>query len=103
MVESLDTTVFEADNLDALVDRSLRPQLAQPIGIAFQQVEEVLAAQRKLGLDLAQVDAEGATLLPRPTTLVVGQDRTVRFVDVQPEYTARAEVADVVAALTDLT
>jgi len=74
-------------------------RLAQRIGIAFQQADEVLAAQRKLGLDLAQANAEGATHLPRPTVLVVDQDRTVRFVDVQPDYTARTEVADIVAAL----
>lgn len=78
-------------------------RLAQHIGIAFQQADEVLAAQRQLGLDLAQVNAEGATHLPRPTVLVVDQGRTVRFVDVQPDYTARTEVADIVAALTALT
>lgn len=78
-------------------------RLAQRIGIAFQQADEVLAAQRKLGLDLTQVNAEGATHLPRPTVLVVDQDRTVRFVDVQPDYTARTEVADIVTALKDLT
>lgn len=78
-------------------------RLAQHIGIAFQQADEVLAAQRQLGLDLAQVNAEGATHLPWPTVLVVDQERTVRFVDVQPDYTARAEVADIVAALDDLT
>lgn len=78
-------------------------RLAQRIGIAFQQADEVLAAQHKLGLDLTQVNAEGATHLPRPTVLVVDQDRTVRFVDVQPDYTARTEVADIVTALKDLT
>jgi peroxiredoxin len=77
-------------------------QLAARVGIAFQQADDVLAAQRQLGLDLAQVNAEGATRLPRPTVLVVDRDRVVRFVDVQPDYTARTEVADVVAALAAL-
>ena len=77
-------------------------RLAGQIGIAFQQADDVLAAQRQLGLDLAQVNAEGATRLPRPTVLVVDRDRVVRFVDVQPDYTARTEVADIVAALAAL-
>jgi peroxiredoxin len=77
-------------------------RLARRIGIAFQQADEVLAAQRKLGLDLAQVNAEGSTELPRPTVLVIDQERTVRFADVQPDYTARTEVADIVAALAGL-
>jgi len=76
-------------------------RLAQRIGISFQQADEVLAAQRKLGLDLAQVNAEGSVNLPRPTVLIVDTDRTVRFVDIQPDYTARTEVADILAALAD--
>jgi peroxiredoxin len=77
-------------------------RLAHRIGIAFEQAPDVLDAQRQLGLDLTQVNAEGATDLPRPTVLIVDQDRTVRFVDVQPDYTARTEVADILAALASL-
>ena len=77
-------------------------RVARSIGIAFQQAGEVLAAQRQLGLDLAQVNAEGSTQLPRPTVLIIDQNRTVRFVDVQPDYTARTKVADILAALTDI-
>jgi peroxiredoxin len=77
-------------------------RLARSVGIAFQQADDVLAAQRQLGLDLVQVNAEGSTQLPRPTVLIVDQNRIVRFVDVQPDYTARTEVADILTALTDL-
>jgi len=48
------------------------------------------------------VNAEGSTQLPRPSVLIVDKDRTVRFVDVQPDYTARTEVADILAGLTEL-
>ena len=77
-------------------------RVARAIGIAFQQSDEVLAAHRQLGLDLANVNAEGATYLPRPSVLIVDRSRTVRFVDVQPDYTARTEVADILAALGNL-
>jgi len=72
---------------------------ARRIGISFEQADDVLAAQRKLGLDITQVNAEGSVTLPRPTVLIVGPDRTVRFIDIQPDYTARTEVADILAAL----
>jgi hypothetical protein len=39
-------------------------------------------------------------MLPRPTVLIVDQNHTVRFVDVQPDFTARTEVADIVAAFS---
>jgi hypothetical protein len=34
--------------------------------------------------------------------LIVDRTQTVRFVDVQPDYTARTEVADILAALANL-
>jgi len=74
-------------------------RLAHRIGVAFQQAGEVLDAQRRLGLDLASVNAEASIELPMPTVLVVDEDRRVRFVDVQPDYTARTEVADILDAL----
>jgi len=77
-------------------------RLAARLGIAFRQPDEVLDAQHKLGLDLAKVNAEGSVDLPRPTVLIVDRDRIARFVDIQPDYTARTEVADILTALADL-
>jgi peroxiredoxin len=99
--ESLSTIEKAALEFTVLSDPGSR--LADRLGIAFEQADDVLAAQRTLGLDLTKVNAEGAVRLPRPTVLVVDRDRAVRFVDVQPDYTARTEVADIIAALTALT
>ena len=99
--ESLSTVEKAALEFTVLSDPGAR--LADRMGIAFDQADDVLAAQRTLGLDLTKVNAEGAVRLPRPTVLVVDGGRMVRFVDVQPDYTDRTEVADIVAALTDLT
>src|ERR1700722_13439470 len=98
--ETLSTVEKAALKFTVLSDPGAR--LADRIGIAFEQAGDVLAAQRELGLDLTKVNAEGPVRLPRPTVLIVDQDRTVRFVDVQPDYTARTEVADILAALTDI-
>jgi peroxiredoxin len=99
--QSLSTVEKAALEFAVLSDPGSR--VARSIGIAFQQADEVLDAQRKLGLDLAQVNAEGSVNLPRPTVLIVDTDRTVRFVDVQPDYTARTEVADILSALAEMT
>jgi peroxiredoxin len=97
--ESLSTAEKAGLEFTVLSDPGSR--LARRIGIAFRQADEVLAAQHKLGLDLAQVNAEGSVNLPMPTVLVVDTDRTVRFVDIQPDFTARTEVAAILAALAD--
>jgi peroxiredoxin len=99
--ESLSTT--EKAELEFTVLSDPGSRLADRLGIAFEQAADVLAAQRTLGLDLTKVNAEGAVRLPRPTVIIVDHDHTVRFVDVQPDYTARTEVADIITALTNLT
>jgi peroxiredoxin len=98
--QSLSTA--EKTGLDFTVLSDPGSRLARRIGISFQQREDVLEAQRKLGLDLAQVNAEGSIELPRPTVLIVDKEHLVRFVDVQPDYTARTEVADILRALSDM-
>jgi peroxiredoxin len=95
------TTVEKAE-LDFTVLSDPGSRVARSIGIAYQSADDVLEAQHKLGLDLAAVNAEESTQLPRPTVLIVDQKRVVRFVDVQPDYTARTEVADILASLADL-
>ncbi|MGD0595775.1 MAG: peroxiredoxin-like family protein [Acidimicrobiales bacterium] len=97
--QSLSTTEKAGLEFTVLSDPGNR--VARSVGIVFQQADDVLEAQRKLGLDLAQVNAEGSTELPRPTVLIVDGDRTVRFVDIQPDYTARTEVSDILAALAE--
>jgi peroxiredoxin len=95
--QSLSTA--ERSRLDFTVLSDPGSRLARRIGVAFQQAGEVLEAQRRLGLDLASVNAEASIELPMPTVLVVAEDRRLRFVDVQPDYTARTEVADILDAL----
>lgn len=97
--QSLSTT--EKIGLEFTVLSDPGNRVARSIGIVFQQAEDVLDAQRNLGLDLAKVNAEGSTELPRPTVLIVNSDRTVRFIDIQPDYTARTEVADILVALAN--
>jgi peroxiredoxin len=74
-------------------------ELASTLGITFDPFEEGLAAQRTLGVDLRTTRADGGTVLPMPTVLIVDGDHTVRFVDIHPDYTGRTEVSEIVAAL----
>jgi peroxiredoxin len=76
--------------------------VARRLGIAFQQADDVLAAQRTLGLDLTQVNVEGSTELPMPTVLVIDRSGVVRFADVHPDYTSRTEVAAILDAVRGL-
>jgi peroxiredoxin len=77
--------------------------LASALGITFAPSEAGLAAQRALGVDIRTTRADDGTVLPMPTVLIVDRDQTVRFVDIQPDYTGRTEVSDILAALETIT
>jgi len=98
--QSLSTAEKAELSFTVLSDTGSR--LAHDVGIAFQPAEEVLAAQRALGLDLKQVNDAGSAELPMPTVLIVDNERTVRFADTHADYTARTEVAAIIDALDEL-
>jgi peroxiredoxin len=75
--------------------------IAARLGLSYAPDEEVLAAQRQLGLDLAQINA--TVDLPIPAVLIVDTERIVRYIDPCPDYTTRTEVQAIVGALERLT
>jgi peroxiredoxin len=77
--------------------------LARRVGILTAPSPEVRAAQLELGLDLEAVNADGTTAIPMATTLILDPDRAVRWIDVHPDYSARSEPAEILAALDNLT
>jgi peroxiredoxin len=74
-------------------------ELASALGITFEPAEDGLTAQRQLGVDIRTTRADGGTLLPMPTVLIVDRDHVVRFVDIHPDYTGRTEVDEILTAL----
>jgi len=95
-------TTREKGELSYTVLSDAGAELASALGITFRPSDDGLAAQRKLGLDIRATRADGDTVLPMPTVLIVDRDHVVRFADVHPDYTGRTEVSDIVAALDTL-
>jgi len=76
--------------------------IAGRLGILTQPSDDARAAQLKLGLDLAAVNADDTSTLPMPATVILGPGRTVRWIDVHPDYTTRTEPGQVIDALDRL-
>jgi peroxiredoxin len=74
-------------------------QVARAVGILTAPSAEARAAQLELGLDLVEVNADGTTGLPMPTTVIVDADHVIRWIDVHPDYTTRSEPSEILAAL----
>jgi peroxiredoxin len=72
------------------------------VGVLTEPSAAARAAQRALGFDVADSNADGTAGVPMPTTLVVDAAGTVRFVDVHPDYTTRTEAKTILDAVTTL-
>jgi peroxiredoxin len=77
-------TMQEKHELSFAVLSDPANQLAAAAGILTAPSEDARAAQLQHGLDLTQVNVDGTTTLPMPTTIILDADLTVRWIDVQP-------------------
>ncbi len=73
--------------------------LASHLGILTAPTSGARVAQLLLGLDLAAVNTDGATVLAMPTTLILDGNHVLRWIDVHPDYTTRSETGHILAAL----
>ena len=76
--------------------------IARELGVLTQPSQEARAAQLQLGLDLTAVNADGTITLPMPTVVILDAARTVRWIDVHPDYSTRTEPRQVLDALDHL-
>ncbi len=73
--------------------------LAGQLGILMSPRPAALrAAHEKLGLHLEQGNADGTEAVPLATVVILDTEHTIRWIDVRPDFSARTEVAEVLAA-----
>ncbi|GGV20198.1 peroxiredoxin [Streptomyces filipinensis] len=75
---------------------------AKQYGLAFDLPQDLAAVYEGLGIDLHRSNAGHARTLPIPATYVIGQDGLIRWAFVNTDYTSRAEPADILTALDNL-
>lgn len=92
-------TMQEKHDLDFAVLSDQGQTLAGALGIITGPSADSVRSQLELGMDLREVNADGTTDLPLPTVAIVAPDRTVRWLDVRVDYTARTEPEEILAAL----
>jgi peroxiredoxin len=98
--ESLSLTEKHDLAFDVLSD--LGSDTAKQYGLAFDLPDDLAAVYDKLGFDLQRVNDGHPRTLPLPATYVIDRTGTIRWAFVDPDYTTRAEPADILAALDTL-
>ncbi len=73
--------------------------LAASCGVLFRVPDALLEVLGGYGVRIGERQGNAALLLPVPATFVVGRDGRVLFRHLDPDFTRRAEPADLLAAL----
>ncbi|MFE3257897.1 peroxiredoxin-like family protein [Nocardia sp. NPDC059091] len=92
-------TMAEKNDLTFTVLSDPGNQIARALGVLTAPTDQVREAQRSLGLDLPTFNADNGYGLPMPTVLVIGSDKTIRWIDVHPNYATRTETTDILTAV----
>lgn len=66
-------------------------------GLAFPVGDEIKRRYLDIGLDLAAIYGSDGAFLPIPATFVIGEDGTIRYAHVDPDFRLRPEPIDIVA------
>lgn len=77
-------------------------RLARALGVVTEHGERAKAAQRGLGIDLAEVNADGTHELPMPTVAIIDEAGVLRWIDVRCDYTTRTEIPEILKGLESL-
>ncbi len=74
--------------------------MARDYGLTFAVDGDLRTLYRDgLGIDLARVNGDESWELPLTSTFVIDRTGTIVYASADPDYTVRAEPADVVAAI----
>jgi peroxiredoxin len=76
--------------------------LGRALGIVFTANAASQAASLAKGAFIGDTTGTGTWELPQPAVVVVGQDRSVRFVDVSPDWLVRTEAGPILEAVQAL-
>ena len=76
--------------------------LASRLGVVTSPSPESTLARIALGIDVAGSNLDRTLTIPFPTVIVADATGTIRFIDVQVDYTNRTETGDIIDALVAL-
>lgn len=97
-------TVTMVDRLELSFDvlTDLGNKVADTYGLVFEADEPIKYVYREFGIELQKYNGDRTFRLPVPATYVIGQDGVIKWAFLEPDYTRRAEPAEILAQLRKL-
>ena len=77
-------------------------KVAGAFGIAFSFPEDLKNLYLKFGIDLPKNNGDESWTLPMPARFIIDRNSTIRYAEVDPDYTVRPEPEHTIEALKGL-
>nr|WKN39749.1 peroxiredoxin-like family protein [Tunicatimonas sp. TK19036] len=90
----------QKNSVDFPVLHDIHSEVARHFGISVVLSNYMSAFYRSLGMNTSLRNADVVARLPLPATYIIDQQATVQYVFVEEDYTRRAEITDVLQALS---
>ena len=87
------------NNLSFPILSDPKNDVAAAFGLRFELPDYLVDLYKSLKNDLPAFNGDGSWTLPMPARYVVGQDGTILYAEVNPDYTRRPEPEDMLPAL----
>lgn len=76
--------------------------VAAEFGLRFRLPDNLIELYKRLGNNLALVNGDDSWTLPIPARFIVDRVGTVRYAEINPDYSVRPEPKDLLAVLDDI-
>ena len=77
-------------------------QIAEKYGLKFQMPDDLIKVYRQFGLKVDEHNGDDSWTLPMPARLIIDPNSTIRYAEINPDYTERPEPEDTLTALNEI-
>jgi peroxiredoxin len=73
--------------------------VADQYGIKYRMADDLATLYKQFGLRVDEHNGDDSWTLPMPARLIIDRDRTIRYAEINPDYTIRPEPEETLSAL----
>ena len=78
-------------------------QTAEKYGLAYIFPEDLKKVYLQFNIDLSKYNGDDSWRLPMPARYIIDQNQTVRYAEVNPDYTVRPDPSHTIDVLKEIT
>ena len=101
-MEKYNDTIIKEKKLTFTIVSDAHNNIAEQLGIKFTLPEKLQGIYDSFKINLPHYNGDDSWTLPMPTRLIVDTSLTIRYIEIDPDYTVRPEPLHTLEVLKDI-